>query len=100
MDKKGKEGLQELKQHGSRLFPFNIYPCTIPGDFPTGRPALAEKHGSDLCEKRLRSGPARDGQREREEGDIFVIPPGTLHALRNLRGYGMEYENIILRWIS
>lgn len=35
MDKKGKEGLQELKQHGSRLFPFNIYPCTIPGDFPT-----------------------------------------------------------------
>ena len=25
---------QEKKQHGSRLFPFNIYPCTIPLDFP------------------------------------------------------------------
>ena len=25
---------QETKQHGSRLFPFNIYPCTIPLDFP------------------------------------------------------------------
>ena len=25
---------QETKKHGSRLFPFNIYPCTIPLDFP------------------------------------------------------------------
>ena len=24
---------QETKQHGSRLFPFNIYPCSIPVDF-------------------------------------------------------------------
>ena len=26
--------LQETKQHGAVRFPFNIYPCTIPGDFP------------------------------------------------------------------
>ena len=26
--------LRETKQHGAVRFPFNIYPCTIPGDFP------------------------------------------------------------------
>ena len=26
--------LQETKQHGAVRFPFNLYPCTIPGDFP------------------------------------------------------------------
>ena len=26
--------LQEKKKHGEIRFPFNIYPCTIPGDFP------------------------------------------------------------------
>ena len=29
------------------------------------------------------------------EGDIFVIPPGTLHAIYQKHGYSMEYENII-----
>ena len=27
--------LEETKKHGSVLFPFNIYPCTIPADFPS-----------------------------------------------------------------
>ena len=26
--------LQETKQHGAVRFAFNLYPCTIPGDFP------------------------------------------------------------------
>lgn len=26
--------LQETKQHGAVRFPFNLYPCTLPGDFP------------------------------------------------------------------
>ena len=26
--------LQATKQHGAVRFPFNLYPCTIPGDFP------------------------------------------------------------------
>ena len=28
------QNLQEIKQHGAVWFPFNIYPCTIPKDFP------------------------------------------------------------------
>ena len=31
---KNQASLQETKQHGALRFPFNIYPCTIPGDFP------------------------------------------------------------------
>ena len=26
--------LQENKRHGEKWFPFDIYPCTIPKDFP------------------------------------------------------------------
>ena len=33
-EKQNSAEYQETKQHGSRLFPFNIYPCTIPLDFP------------------------------------------------------------------
>ena len=33
-EKQNRAEYQETKQHGSRLFPFNIYPCTIPLDFP------------------------------------------------------------------
>ena len=28
-----RSSLQETKHHGEVRFPFNIYPCTIPGDF-------------------------------------------------------------------
>ena len=34
-DSDQKKQFQETKRHGSRLFPFNIYPCTIPLDFPS-----------------------------------------------------------------
>ena len=29
------QAFQEKKQHGSVLYPFNIYLCTIPLDFPS-----------------------------------------------------------------
>ena len=32
---------------------------------------------------------------EGEPGDIFVVTPGTLHAIHRIKGYSMEYENII-----
>lgn len=95
MGEENKDGFQELKQHGSRLFPFNIYPCTIPGDFPTvplhwqkSVEVIYVKKGCGCIQLGMETGDA-------EEGDIFVIPPGTLHALRSLHGHVMEYENII-----
>ena len=48
--------LQETKQHGAVRFPFNLYPCTIPGDFPAGGTPLAREHGAGLCQAGHRAG--------------------------------------------
>ena len=87
--------LQETKRHGAVRFPFNIYPCTIPGDFPQvalhwqdSMELVFVKRGSGLVQMGTVSYPA-------QAGDIFVFSPGTLHALRQSEGCTMEYENII-----
>ena len=86
---------QETKQHGSRLFPFNIYPCTIPLDFPAvslhwhkEMELISIKKGKGLIQLETKSF-------EGEPGDIFVVTPGTLHAIHRIKGYSVEYENII-----
>lgn len=86
---------QETKQHGSRLFPFNIYPCTIPLDFPAvplhwhkEMELIYIKKGKGLIQLETKS-------LEGEPGDIFVVTPGTLHAIHRIKGYSVEYENII-----
>lgn len=87
--------LQETKQHGAVRFPFNLYPCTIPGDFPQvalhwqeSMELVYVKRGTGLVQVGAESCPAR-------MGDIFIFTPGTLHALRQAEGQCMEYENII-----
>ena len=90
-----KKRCQETKQHGSRLFPFNIYPCTIPLDFPSvvlhwhkEMELVYVKKGRGRIQLEMKQYPG-------EAGDIFVIPPGTLHAIRREPGKSVEYENII-----
>ena len=87
--------LQETKQHGAVRFPFNLYPCTIPGDFPQvalhwqeSMELVFVKRGAGLVQVSAASCPAY-------QGDIFIFTPGTLHALRQAEGQRMEYENII-----
>ena len=87
--------LQETKQHGAVRFPFNLYPCAIPGDFPQvalhwqeSMELVFVKRGTGLVQVGAESCPAR-------MGDIFIFTPGTLHALRQAEGQCMEYENII-----
>ena len=87
--------LQETKQHGAVRLPFNLYPCTIPGDFPQvalhwqeSMELVYVKRGTGLVQVGAESCPAR-------MGDIFIFTPGTLHALRQAEGQCMEYENII-----
>ena len=77
--------LQETKQHGAVRFPFNLYPCTIPGDFPQvalhwqeSMELVFVKRGTGLVQVGAESCPAR-------MGDIFIFTPGTLHALRDRR---------------
>ena len=87
--------LQETKQHGSVLFPFNIYPCTIPQDFPSV--GLHWHKSMELVYVKKGRGQVQAGMRwmDAAEGDIFILPPGMLHALRGVPGWAMEYENII-----
>lgn len=95
MEKENSQKYQEKKQHGSKLFPFNIYPCTIPLDFPSvslhwhkDMELIYVKKGKGEIQMETTSFLGKPG-------DIFVVPPGTLHALRKAKGFSMEYENII-----
>ena len=85
--------LQETKQHGAVRFPFNLYPCTIPGDFQQvalhwheSMELVFVKQGMGLVQVGVVTYPAY-------RGDIFIFAPGTLHALRQAEGQRMEYEN-------
>lgn len=87
--------LQETKQHGAVRFPFNLYPCTIPGDFP--QVALHWQESMELVFVKRGAGLVQVGAVSylARMGDIFVFTPGTLHALRQAEGQSMEYENLI-----
>ena len=87
--------LYENKQHGDKWFPFDIYPCTIPKDFPqvalhwqNSMELVFVKKGTGLVYVDLDPFTAR-------AGDIFVFVPGMLHSLSQYPGEAMEYENII-----
>ena len=92
--------LQETKQHGAVRFPFNLYPCTIPGDFP--QVALHWQESMELVFVKRGAGLVQVGAVSylARMGDIFVFTPGTLHALRQAEGKRMEYENIIFEQIG
>lgn len=87
--------LQENKRHGDRWFPFDIYPCTIPKDFP--QVALHWQNSMELIFVKKGSGLVQVGLEPvtAQAGDIFVLAPGMLHGLGQLPGETMEYENII-----
>ncbi len=87
--------LRETKHHGSALFPFNIYPCSIPCDFlsvplhwQSGMEIIYIKKGCGIVQSGFNTIRAR-------KGDIFIFPPGKLHGLRQYPNEKMEYENII-----
>ena len=73
--------LYENKQHGEKWFPFDIYPCTIPKDFPqvalhwqNSMELVFVKKGTGMVHVDLDPFTAR-------AGDIFVFVPGMLHSL-------------------
>lgn len=96
MQNKTYETLQEVKKHGRPDFLFNIYPCTIPMDF-----AEVPVHWHDDVEFiSVRKG---TGIVELDfvphtvtAGDLILIRPSRLHAIKPMDGNTMEYENIML----
>lgn len=90
-----RSSLQETKHHGEVRFPFNIYPCTIPGDFR--QVAVHWQDSMELVYIKRGRGLVQTGAQvcTAQSGDIFVLTPGTLHAIRQAESCTMEYENII-----
>ena len=86
--------LQENKRHGEKWFPFDIYPCTIPKDFP--QVALHWQNSVELVFVKKGMGTVQVGVESMTAmaGDIFVFAPGVLHGLGQIPGETMEYENI------
>lgn len=89
------QDLQEVKQHGAVWFPFNIYPCTIPKDFP--QVALHWQESMEIVFVKKGQGMIQAGAESyhAQAGDIYIFAPGILHALRQEKNQVMEYENII-----
>lgn len=87
--------LQEKKSHGTILFPFNIYPCNLPGDF-SNVPLHWQESGEIIYVKKG-VGNAQVGTQWQKvrAGDVCILPPETLHALKEEPGERMEYENMI-----
>ena len=70
------ERLREAKQHrGPRGFPFNIYPCTIPKDFP--QVALHWQDSMELVFVKKGRGIVQAGLTTytAQAGDIYVFAP-------------------------
>lgn len=87
--------LEETKRHGSVLFPFTIYPCTIPKDFPSV--ALHWHKSMEVIFVKTGSMQVQLDTTVRTvcAGAICIVPPGALHGLRAINGQQAEYENII-----
>lgn len=89
------ECLRETKHHGAVRFPFNIYPCTIPGDFL--QVPLHWHDSMELVYVKKGAGTVQVGIKSyaANAGEIYIFAPGTLHALHQYGQAVMEYENII-----
>lgn len=90
-----KQAYYETKKHTDPVFPYMVYPCTIPLDFPA-----VLLHWQDTMEiiyvKKGRGMAQVDlSAFEVQAGHIIFVPPGRLHGLKQIPGEYMEYENII-----
>jgi AraC-like DNA-binding protein len=89
------ENYQEKISHGSPLFPYNTYLCSIPLDFKyvpmhwhDETELIYIKKGKGLLNIDFKS-------YEVSSGTIALILPGRLHSIEQLAQERMEYENII-----
>lgn len=91
------ETYRETKDRGNPLFPFNIYPCCIPGDF-----SFVPLHWHDEMEflyikKGIGTVNINLIAHEVKAGDIVFILPGQLHSIHQKKPESMDYENIIFQ---
>ena len=88
------EKYHETKKHGLREFPFNIYPCSIPGDFQNVALHWHEEMEIISIKKGQGNVVVDRVVYEVEEGDVMVVFPGQLHAIYGFEDQRMDYENM------
>ncbi len=91
------ENYQEKKSHGSELFPYITYPCSIPLDF-----SCVPAHWHDEMEiiyiKKGHGVITVDFEQYTVyAGCILFIIPGQVHSIDQFEAESMEYENIIFK---
>lgn len=89
------ENYQEKISHGSPLFPYNTYLCSIPLDFT--RVPLHWHDEIELIYIKKGKGTITVDLKQHTvaAGTIALILPGQLHAIEQYEEESMEYENII-----
>lgn len=85
----------ERKEHAGREFPFNIYPCSIPGDFQAVSVHWHEEMEIISVKKGRGLVSVESAVSEMKAGDIVIVFPGQLHGIMQKEGETMEYENIL-----
>lgn len=90
-------GYHEIKEHGGRDFPFNIYPCTLPLDF-SQVPVHWHEEVEIISIKKGQGTVTVDAiPLQMRGGEAVVIFPGQLHGISQWGEGAVEYENIIFR---
>lgn len=97
MDKRQYEIYHENKKHTPEDFPYNIYVCSIPLDFPSVKihwhdevELIVIKKGEGLvCVDLVPF--------EVQAGDMVFVSSGQLHSIEQKDGAVMEYENILFK---
>lgn len=89
------ETYQETKDRGNPLFPFNIYPCCIPGDFSSVPLHWHNEMEFIYIKKGFGTVSVNLTTYDVKAGDIIFIFPGQLHSILQKKPHAMDYENII-----
>ena len=91
------EQYHEKKRHTEDQFPYNTYLCTIPDDFTEVPVHWHEEAELIVIQKGSGTVLVDLTHYHVAAGDIIIVLPEHLHAIREISGQKMEYENIIFR---
>ena len=91
--------LQENKRHGEKWFPFDIYPCTIPKDFP--QVALHWQNSVELVFVKKGMGTVQVGLESMTAmaGDILCLPPVFFMDWGRFPERLWNMKTLFMRWI-
>lgn len=89
------ENYHEKTSHGNMMFPYNIYLCTIPLDFPQVPMHWHDEFEIIYIKKGTGCITVDFHQHKVKAPTLVFILPGQLHSIENLEGSLMEYENIM-----